>query len=168
MENRTDICVIMWKLCEYVKRNGEKQFCLILVLLRRMNFIWDGRNPLSVTGSYLQETWHAHHVKRTSSLSNSVNKQLVHLFVGWWNADTYWDWSESYSIVHNGGSPLQLQNWLQHQTLPLSIFWRDQCTNVTLDPWWDWDNAIFKGHCHNSFQPNYIYRIIDRWYCYEF
>ena len=132
MENRTDICVIVWKLCEYVKRNGEKQFCFILVLLQRMTFIWDGRNPLSVTGSYLQETWHAHHVKRTSSLSKRVNKQLVHLFVGWWNADTYWDWSESCSIVHNGGSSLQLQNWLQHQTLPLFIFWTDQCTNVPM------------------------------------
>ena len=63
IENRTDICVIMWKLCEYVKKkNGEKQMCLIVVLLSKMTFIWDGRNPLSVTGSYSQDTWHAHHV----------------------------------------------------------------------------------------------------------
>ena len=44
------------------KHNGEKQFCLILVFIQRMTFIWDGRNPQSVTGSYSQETWHRENV----------------------------------------------------------------------------------------------------------
>ena len=60
MENRTDICVIMWKLCEYVKK-GEKQFCLILLRLQKMTFIWDGRNPLIVILSYSQESLHGKH-----------------------------------------------------------------------------------------------------------
>ena len=82
MESRTDICVIMWQLCEYAKMNGEKHFCLILVLLQKMTFIWDGRNPVRVTVSYSQETWHAHHVKRASSLSNKVDKQRYIYLLG--------------------------------------------------------------------------------------
>ena len=66
----------------YKNKNGEKQFCLNVALLQKMAFIWDGRNPLSVTGSYSQGTWHAHHVKRTSSISNGVNKQLYIYLLG--------------------------------------------------------------------------------------
>ena len=82
MENTTDICVIMCKLCEYVKNNGKKQFCLILVLLQKITLIWDGSNPLSVTVSYSQETWHTHHIKKTSSLSNKVDKQRYIYLLG--------------------------------------------------------------------------------------
>ena len=147
-------------MCHYVEsmqvcKNCEKQFCLIVVLLQKTTFIWDETNPLSVNMSYLQETWHAHMVCKEDFLSLQQSEQTeVHLFVGWWNGDTYWDWSEACSIVHNGGSPLQLQNWMQHQTLPLSIFCTDQCTKVTLDPWWDGGNVVLQGHCQNFLSVN--------------
>ena len=86
MENRTDTCVIMWKLCKYERKGGEKQLCLIVVLLSKMTFIWDGRNPLSVTGSYSQDTWHAHHVKRTLSPTEWTNRGAFICWVmEWWH-----------------------------------------------------------------------------------
>ena len=39
MENGTGIYVIMCKVCKYVNKNGEKQFCLIVVLLQKTTFI---------------------------------------------------------------------------------------------------------------------------------
>ena len=73
----------MWYYVEsmYVK-TGEKQICLIVVLLQKITFIWDGGTPLSVTVSYSQKTRHAHHVKRASSLSNKVNKQRYIYLLG--------------------------------------------------------------------------------------
>ena len=68
------------------KKNGEKQLCLIVVLLSKMTFIWDGRNPLSVTGSYSQDTWHAHHVKRTLSPTKWTNRGAFICWVmEWWH-----------------------------------------------------------------------------------
>ena len=82
MENWIEIYVIMWKVYEYVKNEMVKKFCLIVVLLQKTTFIWDGRNPLSVIVCYSQETSHAHQVKRTSSLSNKVNKQGYSYLLG--------------------------------------------------------------------------------------
>ena len=70
--------------------------------------------------------------------------------------------------VHNG----QLQNWLRCQKLPLSILCTDQCPNVTLDPWWDWGNAVLQGHCQNYLSVNiakiyiymYIYIFLQFWW----
>ena len=100
MENRTDICVIMLKLCEYVRNEWWKPLFDCGPPTKKMTFIWDGRNPLSVNGSYSQGTWHAHHVKWTSSLSLTEWTNSGKFIC--WNDDTYWNWSESCSIVHNG------------------------------------------------------------------
>ena len=74
-------------MCHYVEsmwvcKNGEKQICLIVVRLQKITFIWDRGNPLSVTVSYSQETWHVHHVMMTSSPSNTLNKQWYIYLLG--------------------------------------------------------------------------------------
>ena len=167
MENGTDICVIMWKVCEYVK-------------MVKKNLLDCGHSSKDDFHLRWRESSKCNSVLFTGDMACSPCKEdflslkqseqtVVHLFVGWWNDDTYWDWSEACSIVHNGGSPLQLQNWLPHQRLPLSIFCTDQCTNVTLDPWWDWGNAVSKRAlselliCEYS-QIIYIYIFLQSWW----
>ena len=87
MENRTDTCVIMWKLCEYVKKEWWKT-----IVFDCGPSIKDDFHLRWKESSECNRVLFTRHMACTPCKEDSLQQSEqteVHLFVGWWNGDTY-------------------------------------------------------------------------------